>query len=512
MRKISNLSMEYYYNERKIKEKCTNTIKIECEILLKHARLTMRLEWFIVSFINGFQEWDLLVIKFKEKGKTMALSQEQYKNYLSILQHELIPALGCTEPIAIAYVAAKAREVLGEFPDRVVLRCSGNIIKNVKGVTVPNSLGMKGIDAAAVLGVVGGDASKQLQVLASVREEDIQATKQLLGEAYCDCMLAEDVPNLYIEVEAFFGKSYSKVVIAEQHTNIILIEKDGEILLDKRKGEDEHGNLVSTLDYDKSKLTVKEIVEFADELNPEDVREIFDRQIEMNVAISQSGFDKAWGAQVGKTMMATWGNDVKTRATARAAAGSDARMSGCSLPVVINSGSGNQGITVSMPVYEYAKELQLSKEALYRALAVSNLVSIHIKYYIGSLSAFCGAVSAACGAGAAITYMHGGNYEHIGRTITATLANVGGIVCDGAKPSCAAKIASSVNASILAHHMSMSDNVFSAGEGFVEEELEETIKNMGYIGRVGMKATDVEILNVMIDKADTNYAGENKCK
>lgn len=433
----------------------------------------------------------------------MAISQKQYENYLSILRHELIPALGCTEPIAIAFAAAKARNVMDEFPERAVLRCSGNIIKNVKGVTVPNSFGMKGIDAAAVLGIVGGDADKELQVLSSVSDEEIRTAKELLKTDFCDCQLAEGVPNLYIEVSLFRGDKSAKVAIAEQHTNVILIEKDGQILLDKRQGEDEHGNQKSTLDYDKSKLTVKEIVDFANELNPEDVRDIFDRQIQLNVAISQDGFDKAWGAQVGKTMLSVWGNDVRTRATARAAAGSDARMSGCSLPVVINSGSGNQGITVSMPVYEYAKELQLSNEALYRALAVSNLVSIHIKYYIGALSAFCGAVSAACGAGAAITYMHGGSYEHIGRTITATLANVGGIVCDGAKPSCAAKIASSVNASILAHHMSMSDNTFAAGEGFVEAEIEETIKNMGYIGRVGMKNTDIEILNVMIDKADT---------
>ncbi len=440
----------------------------------------------------------------KKGGVHVAISRKQYENYLSILRHELIPALGCTEPIAIAYASAKARSVMGEIPERVVLKCSGNIIKNVKGVTVPNSFGMKGIDAAAILGIVGGDAKKELQVLSTVSPEQIEEAKKLLMTDYCDCELAKGVPNLYIEVEVFKEGRTARVVIAEQHTNVILIEKDGKILLDKRQGEDEHGNQKSTLDYDKSELTVKEIVEFANELNPEDVRDIFDRQIRMNVAISQDGFDRAWGAKVGKTMLATWGNDVKTRATARAAAGSDARMSGCSLPVVINSGSGNQGITVSMPVYEYAKELQLSDEAMYRALAISNLVSIHIKYYIGALSAFCGAVSAACGAGAAITYMHGGSYEHIGRTITATLANVGGIVCDGAKPSCAAKIASSVNASILAHHMSMSDNTFDAGEGFVEAEIEETIKNMGYIGRVGMKNTDIEILNVMIDKADTD--------
>lgn len=422
-----------------------------------------------------------------------------YANYLAILKHELVPALGCTEPIAIAYAAAKARQVLGDFPDTVEMQLSGNIIKNVKGVTVPNSGGMKGIDTAAVLGIVGGNADKALEVLEEIRPEHIEKTKELVERHICSCTLVEGVSNLYIVAKVTKGEHSAEVTIVDQHTNITKILKDGKVLLSKESREEK-----TSSDIDKSKLTVKDILDFADQVQIEDVEEILERQIRLNTAISQEGLDNNYGAQIGKTLMHVWGKGITTRACARAAAGSDARMGGCSMPVVINSGSGNQGMTVSLPVIAYAEEWEVSRQKLYRSLVVSNLIAIHQKHYIGSLSAYCGAVSAACGAGAGITYMYGGNYQQVSLTIINTLGNIGGIVCDGAKPSCAAKIASSVDAALMAFHLSIQNKSFLPGEGIIRGDVEETIKSMGYIGRVGMRSTDTEILNIMIDRVDVD--------
>ncbi len=424
------------------------------------------------------------------------LEKKLYDNYVQILKNELGPALGCTEPIAIAYAAAKAREVLGCFPDHVDMRCSGNIIKNVKGVTVPNSDGMKGIDVAAILGIVGGDASRELEVLESVTQEHLTKTRELVESGYCTCSLQEDVANLYIVATVKKDEHYAEVTIINRHTYITRIVKDGEVLFETAASEESR-------DYvDKSLLNVKDILEFANTVQIEDVKEILDRQIEMNSAIADEGLIHPYGAQIGRTLLQVYGDDVKIRAKARAAAGSDARMGGCSMPVVINSGSGNQGMTVSLPVIEFAKSLFCSQEKLYRALVLSNLVAIHQKKYIGSLSAYCGAVSAACGSGAAITYLYGGGYDEISATIVNTIGNVGGIVCDGAKSSCAAKIASAVDAAILGHFLGHKHRWFQPGEGIVQEDVEGTIKSMGYIGRVGMKDTDKQILNIMIDQVD----------
>ena len=422
-----------------------------------------------------------------------------YKNYLNILKQELVPALGCTEPIAIAYAAAKARQVLGCFPDAAEISCSGNIIKNVKGVTVPNSGGLKGIDVAAVLGIVGGNADKALEVLENISEEDIQKTKELIEKKFCSCTLVDGVANLFISAKVYKGEHYAAVTIVNHHTNIKKIEKDGNVIFEQPEKEEE-----ASPGVDKSLLTVKDILDFADCVKIADIKEVIERQINLNSAISQEGLDNNYGAQIGKTLMHVWGKSATTRACARAAAGSDARMGGCSLPVVINSGSGNQGITVSLPVIVYAEEWEVSREKLYRSLVVSNLIAIHQKYYIGSLSAYCGAVSAACGAGAGITYMYGGNYHQVSLTIINTLGNVGGIVCDGAKPSCAAKIASSVDAALMAFHLSIQNKSFLPGEGIIKGNVEETIKSMGYIGRVGMRSTDTEILNIMIDRVNIN--------
>ncbi len=427
------------------------------------------------------------------------MQQELYDEYINILKSGLVPALGCTEPIAIAYTAARARQVLGFFPETIEMECSGNVIKNVKGVIVPNSSGMKGIDVAAVLGVVGGDADRELEVLESVTDEDIAVTKELLAQKICTCHLVEDVENLYISAKLTAQGHSACVAVAGDHTNIVWIEKDGKVILDapyEGSSQDTGG--------DRSRLSIRDIITFADEVRIEDVEEILDNQITLNWAISQEGLTNDYGACVGKTLLDVWGDDVEIRACAAAAAGSDARMSGCSMAVVINSGSGNQGITVSLPVVVYAREWGISHEKLLRSLVVADLIAIHQKYFIGNLSGFCGAVSAACGAGAGITYMYGGTYEQIAQTMVNILGNIGGMICDGAKPSCAAKIASAVNAAVMGFNLSIRDKGFKPGEGIVHDDIEETVRSIGHIGRVGMKSTDVDILNIMIDRTDVS--------
>ena len=420
------------------------------------------------------------------------MNQVIYDNYVAILHNELVPALGCTEPIAIAYASSKAVEVLGCRPEHIEMYCSGNIVKNVQGVTVPNSGGLKGIEAAAVLGALGGNASMKLEVLEGIDPKVIEETKTLIGTGYCENHLAEGVANLYILAKVYANGHSSEVEVVDTHTGIIRISKDKKdiFLKQKEKATESSG--------DKQLLNVADILKFADTVNLDDVKDVISNQITMNSNISDEGLNGNYGACVGKTLIQTYGTDIKVRARARAAAGSDARMSGCSLPVIINSGSGNQGMAASLPVIEYAHEINVSKERLYRALIVSNLVALHQKKYIGSLSAYCGAVCAACGSGAGITYLYGGTYEQISQTIINTIANVGGIICDGAKPSCAAKIASAVDAAILAHNMSINGHVFGNGEGIVQEDVEHTIQNLGYVGRVGMKSTDVEILHIML--------------
>lgn len=413
--------------------------------------------------------------------------------FLTVLKRELIPALGCTEPIAVAYAAAKARAVLGCFPERIALCCSGNIIKNVKSVTVPHSNGMRGVDAAAVLGVVGGDAGRELEVLETVTPEHIAVCRRLLEGDFFSCSVKAGAEKLYIDATVSGGGHWARVTIADCHTRITHISRDGTTLFHLDEPAEQDAAL-----WDG--WSVAGILTFARETELGEIRPILDAQIRLNTAISDEGLSGRYGAAVGRTLLEACGSGVDVRARARAAAGSDARMGGCSLPVVINSGSGNQGMTVSLPVIEYAAEWGVSDETLYRALLISNLVSIYIKHYIGSLSAFCGAVTAACGTGAAITYMAGGSDAQIARCMINTLGNVSGIICDGAKASCAAKIASAVDAAILSFHMSMRDCSFQAGEGVVAGTIEDTIKNIGYIGRFGMERTDTEIIALMLGK------------
>ena len=404
------------------------------------------------------------------------MNRKIYNEYVTILESELVPALGCTEPIALAYAAAKAKEVLGKMPDHITMRCSGNIIKNVKGVKVPNSGGMKGVEAAAVLGITGGDPSQALEVLEHVTDREIDEAEKLLKAGFCDCVLKDDVANLYIEAYAVCKKtekSEALVVIEDEHTNITHIEKDGQVLFHKEKKEYCQEREKTP---DKSLLNLEDIITFANEVQITDVEKVLGRQIKYNTRIAEEGLRNPWGAQVGRVVLEEFGEDVKWRAVAKASAGSDARMSGCALPVIINSGSGNQGMTCSLPVIEFGKELKKSKEEIYRALCVSNLVALNQKKYIGSLSAYCGAVCAAAGAGAGITYLCGGTLEQIENTVVNTIADAGGIVCDGAKPSCAAKISTALQAAILSHKMAMRGLTFARGEGLVMDCPEDTIK------------------------------------
>ena len=427
-----------------------------------------------------------------------------YQAYVQIMKEELIPAMGCTEPIAIAYAAARAREVLGQEPDRVEIGVSNNIIKNVKSVIVPNTGGMKGIEAAAVAGIVAGRAERKLEVISQVCAEEKQAMRAFLASVPVAVEAVDNGIIFDIIVTLHRGDDSAVVRLSHYHTNIVYIRKNDEVLLDNTDQEslagcsdaDEPGEQGLT---DRSLLTVADIFDFATTCDPADIRDALDTQIAYNTAISQEGLSGDYGANIGSTMLKFYGDGVRNRAVAKAAAGSDARMSGCELPVVINSGSGNQGITVSVPVIEYAKELGASQEELYRALALSNLIAIHEKTGIGRLSAYCGAVSAGCAAGCGIAYLQGADCKAISHTLVNALAIVSGIICDGAKPSCAAKIASSVEAGILGYHMYLNGQQFRSGDGIITKGVEATIRNVGRLGREGMRETDKEIVRIMMD-------------
>lgn len=416
-----------------------------------------------------------------------------YKEYLCILERELVPALGCTEPIAIAYAAALAAEVLGKRPDTIRVEASGNIIKNVKSVIVPGTGGMKGIQTAAAAGIIAGSPERKLELLEELDAADRQAVREYMEKTQIRIEKAGGCRTFDLTVTVWAKEEEAKVRIADSHTNVVRIEKNGQIL----RGEETPGPETEP-EEGTSPLSMEGIVDFAMTADTADVKELLERQIRYNMAIAEEGMKHDYGANVGKVLLAAYGNDVKIRARAKAAAGSDARMNGCELPVVINSGSGNQGIAVSVPVIEYAAEMGAGREKLYRALLISNLTAIHLKEGIGRLSAYCGAVSAGTGAGAGIAFLMGGGYEEIVHTIVNTLANVSGIVCDGAKASCAAKIASAVDAGILGCYMYRSGQEFVDGDGIVKKGVESTIANVARLGRDGMRETDREILDMML--------------
>ena len=419
-----------------------------------------------------------------------------YEDYVKILEEELIPAMGCTEPIAIALAAAKAREALGTEPEQCRVEVSGNIIKNVKAVTVPNTGGLKGIEASAAAGMAAGRPELGLEVLSRVTPEEIEAMKDLMERCAIRVVPALGDRVFFINVTVMAGEHTACCEIVDFHTNIVRIQRDTEVLFQAEAGAGDGEEQT-----DRSVLSVEEIVAFADCLDTADVAELLDRQIAYNTAISEAGMKGGWGAEVGRTLRSLYGDDVAVRAKAAAAAGSDARMSGCELPVVIVSGSGNQGMTTSLPVIEYARDMGASHEELLRALTVANLVTIHQKTGIGRLSAFCGAVSAGCGAAAGIAYLKGGRYKVIAHTIANTLAICSGMICDGAKASCAAKIAAAVDAGLMGYHMYVNGgHQFVSGEGIIQKGVENTIDNVGRLARLGMRGTDQEILDIMVGR------------
>ncbi len=423
------------------------------------------------------------------------LTKKKIKLYNDILKEELLPALGCTEPIALAFAAAKAKSLLKAIPTKTIIKCSGNIIKNVKGVVVPNCGGLKGIEAAIAIGLIAGDSDKKLQVLYNVKDEDIEKAKKYLKLNNIKIEVLKTNAKLHLEIIVFDeDNNNASVEIIHQHTNVVKVTKNNEVIYQAKSSEQKE-NLALT---DRTQLNVTDIVHYAEIANLDPIKQLLETQIKYNTAISNEGLKNDWGANVGSSLLKSFGNDIRTRATAAAAAGSDARMSGCVFPVIINSGSGNQGMTVSLPIIEYAKYDKIGKDKLLRALALGNLLAIHQKTAIGRLSAYCGVVTAAAAAGASITWMQGGNLKQIEDTIINSLANLSGMVCDGAKPSCAIKIASAVNASIMAHSLAMHNQVFSPGDGIVKKDIEETIKGVGKIASVGMKDTDKTILDVMV--------------
>ena len=422
----------------------------------------------------------------------MDKTESVYQTYVRILEQELVCAMGCTEPVALAFCAAKARSVLGVIPDRIIVEASGNIIKNVKSVVVPNTEGRRGIAAAVAIGVLGGDEESGLEVISHVTEDVKEKLGTYLEQTRIEVRSLESDNLLDMIVTVFHGTSQARVRIANEHTNIVRIEKDGKILFSCDSGSGKEEDLP---DYDL--LTVKGIYDFAKSCDLDDVRPILERQIELNMAISEEGLRHDYGANIGKVLLAS-GDDIRTRARARAAAGSDARMNGCSMPVVICSGSGNQGITASLPVIEYAKELGVNRDMLLRSLLISNLVTLHAKSGIGRLSAYCGAVSAGAGAGAGIAFLYGGDEEVISHTIVNALAISSGIVCDGAKSSCAAKIATAVETGIFGYEMYRNGQQFFGGEGLVVKGVENSIANFSRLGRDGMRETDKEIIQMMV--------------
>lgn len=424
------------------------------------------------------------------------MNRELYNTYVHILEEELIPAMGCTEPIAIAYAASIARAALGMLPEHVEIHVSGNIIKNVKSVIVPHTGGLHGIEAAVAAGLVAGDQQRELEVIADVTEEQIKQIKAYLEQTEITVAQAETERVFEIDLRAEKDGRRVQVKIVDGHTNVVLVRRNEEILYESSMLSEAPDEAVHKTDH--SLLEVEKIVLFAEEVELEDVTEVLERQITYNTAIAEEGLRGKDGANIGNVLLTAYGNSVGNRAKAWAAAGSDARMSGCELPVVINSGSGKQGITVSLPIIVYAEELHASKEQLYRALVIGNLIAIHLKTGIGCLSAYCGATSAGCGAAAGITYLYGGGYKEIAHTVVNALAINSGMVCDGAKASCAAKIASAVGAGLLGMEMYRQGSQFVGGDGIVTKGVEKTIMNVGDLAREGMAQTDKEIIQIML--------------
>ncbi len=416
-----------------------------------------------------------------------------YAKYIQILHEELQPAMGCTEPIALAYAAAKARAVLGALPERLVAEVSGNIIKNVKSVVIPHTGGLRGIPAAVAAGAVAGNPEGELEVLSHVSEEEIKAIERYLEVTPIELRWADTPHTFDIQITAFRGQDSAFVRIVDYHTNIACLRRNEEVLLEKECVTKEEGLT------DRTCLSIEGIVAFADCVDLADVTDVLERQISYNMAIAEEGLRGKYGANIGKTILLNRENDINYKMRAWAAAASDARMNGCELPVIINSGSGNQGLTASVPVIVYARETGKTQEELLRALCVSNLVTTHLKTDIGRLSAYCGAVSAGVGAGAGLAYLKGGGFKTVAHTVVNAIAVASGIICDGAKASCAAKIAAAVDAGLLGLAMYENGNQFFGGDGIVKKGVENTIETVGRLARIGMEQTDKEIIHLMME-------------
>ena len=418
-----------------------------------------------------------------------------YHQYLAILREELRPAMGCTEPIALAYAGAKARELLGKLPDRIRVFVSGNIIKNVKSVIVPNTGKLQGIAAAVCAGVVAGDAAKELEVISSISADAQPMIKEYLQNTDIQISPASSDLIFDIDVTVYAGSDLARVRIVNHHTNVVLLQKNEDILLQLPVEESSEDHLT-----DKSCLSIEKIVEFADAVDPAQLEDTVGRQIDCNMAIAKAGLAGDWGANIGSVILRRQGNSLEKKACAYAAAGSDARMSGCEMPVIILSGSGNQGITASVPVAVVAEDMGVTRQALLRAVAVSDLVTVHQKTGIGRLSAYCGAISAGCGAGAGIAYLRGGKVHAVAHTVVNAIAILSGTICDGAKPSCAAKIAAAVDAGILGYDMYLENQQFYGGDGIVTKGADKTVVNVGRLAREGMRQTDKTILEIMLSE------------
>ena len=429
----------------------------------------------------------------------MSLDNAKKEKYVQILKEELVPALGCTEPIAIAYTAANLRKIMGGIPDEILIESSGNIIKNAKSVIVPNTGGMKGMEASALIGLIGGNADKGLEVLADVTEEHVKLAHDYLAKSCTKLKLMDTPASLHIRITGKLNGDTGIAELIHQHTNIVLLKKNDEIIFEKPFSLESSAGALT----DRTCLNVKDILEFADTVPVDDVSPIIMRQVEYNMRVSEDGLKSSYGIETGKNILKynqKKGDNfsVKVQAEGEVAAASDARMCGCSYPVITNSGSGNQGLAVSVPVVVYARENKLSEEKLIRCLIVSNLLAIHQKTGIGRLSAYCGAVTAGAACAAAITYMKGGSYEQVCGTIANTLGVVSGILCDGAKQSCAAKIASALDSALFAHELAMDGDFFAGGDGVVKDDIEKTIAGIGVVAAQGMRKTDEVVLQVML--------------
>lgn len=424
------------------------------------------------------------------KGDTL------YKSYIDILRRELIPAMGCTEPIAVAYCASLAKKELGCIPDKVLVEVSGNIVKNVKSVIVPNTNGMKGIDVAAAIGILAGNPNAELEVISSVTDQEKELLVNYLKNTEFSIHSIDSEDLLDIIVTVYNGDNFARARINGDHTHVSLISHNNQVIYEDQTSVTDGSNISHIYDD----LNIKDIFEFANIVELNDISETIERQIKYNSAISKEGLKNQYGANIGKVLLSSYTNSIKQRAKAAAAAGSDARMSGCELPVVVNSGSGNQGLTVSLPLIQYANEYHISEDKLYRGLVLSNLIAVHEKHGIGCLSAYCGAVSAGAAAGCGIAYLLGGDLEAISHTLVNALAITSGIICDGAKPSCAAKISASIDAGILGYEMYKNGQQFKSGDGIVEKGVENTLQNVSRIGFYGMRETDKEIIKIMTNQ------------